>query len=94
MQNSRLSLKSIKGQRKFRKRNVAWRISSVAHARTNIPVKYTGLTVIGRGVRCAYGQREVKMAEIDYLFVWDKNKGWWLKIDTIEKMHTAFSLLQ
>lgn len=86
MQNSRLSLKSIKGQQKSKKRNVAWKISSVAHARTNIPVKYTGLTVIGRGAQCACGQREVKMAEIDYLFLWDKNKGWWLKIDTIEKL--------
>ena len=85
MQNSRPSLKGTKEQQKSRKQNVAWKISSVAPVLINIPVGYIGLTVIGRGAQCVCGRREgEKMAEIDYLFVWDK--GWWLKIDTIEKL--------
>lgn len=85
MQNSRLSLKGTKERQKSREQNVAWKISSVALVLINIPVRYTGLTVIGKGAQCVYGQREdKKMAEIDYLFVWDK--GWWLKINTIEKL--------
>ncbi len=89
MQNSRLSLKGTKEQQKFKRQNVTWEISSAAPVPINIPVRYTELTVIGRGAQYVYGQKEDrKMAEIDYLFVWDK--GWWLKINTIEKLEDYY----